>query len=102
MTSTRKTVETTEARRQDHPLAAVPVEARQSTRSLSFVLFGFTFFSATMMAGGQMGAAMGVGSKLLLAIILGNFLLATYAAILAVAAYRSGLSTVLMLSLIHI
>jgi cytosine permease len=60
------------------------------------VLFGFTFFSATMMAGGQIGAALGFGQQLLGVVLLGNLLLATYAAALAVVAFRTGLSTVLM------
>ena len=60
------------------------------------MLFGFTFFSATMMAGGEIGSALGYGSDLWTAVFLGNLLLATYASALAVVAFRSGLSTVLM------
>jgi cytosine permease len=60
------------------------------------VLFGFTFFSATMMAGGELGNALGFSSRLLAALVVGNLLLATYASALAVVAFRSGLSTVLM------
>jgi cytosine permease len=60
------------------------------------VLFGFTFFSATMMAGGEIGSALGFGSGLLAALLVGNLLLATYASALAVVAFKSGLSTVLM------
>lgn len=60
------------------------------------VLFGFTFFSATMMAGGEIGSALDYGSKLWSAVFLGNLLLAAYASALAVVAFRSGLSTVLM------
>lgn len=81
---------------QDHPLEAVPEEQRQSAWSLSVVLFGFTFFSATMMAGGEIGNAMGYGSELLGAVLVGNLLLAGYASLLGVVAFRSGLSTVLM------
>lgn len=81
---------------QDHPLEAVPHGARKGAGSLAVVLFGFTFFSATMMAGGQVGASLGSGHKLLQAVVLGNLLLASYAAALGVVAFRSGLSTVLM------
>lgn len=84
------------SQRQDHPLSAVPSEARQGPLSLSVVLFGFTFFSATMVAGGQLGHSMGLGRDLLLAVFMGNLLLASYASMLAAVAFRSGLSTVLM------
>ena len=60
------------------------------------VLFGFTFFSATMIAGGQVGSALGFSSRLLLALLAGNLILASYASALGVVAYRTGLSTVLM------
>lgn len=80
----------------DHALRAVPEGERQNSLSLSVVLFGFTFFSATMMAGGQIGSALGMGRQLLLAVLVGNILLAFYASALAVVAFRSGLSTVLM------
>ena len=49
-----------------------------------------------MMAGGEIGSALGYGSALWLAVFLGNLLLAAYASALAVVAFRSGLSTVLM------
>lgn len=80
----------------DHALTPVPEADRQGAWSLSVVLFGFTFFSATMMAGGQIGAALGLGPALWNAVFWGNALLAAYASVLAVVAYRSGLSTVLM------
>ena len=64
--------------------------------SLSVVLFGFTFFSATMMAGGQIGKALGFGTGLAKAVLVGNLILALYAAALSYVAFRSGLSTVLM------
>jgi cytosine permease len=81
---------------EDYPLCEVPEQDRKSALSLSWVLFGFTFFTATMMAGGQVGLAFGWGPKLLGVIVLGNALLAMYASLLAVVAFRSGLSTVLM------
>lgn len=49
-----------------------------------------------MMAGGEIGSALGYGSELGIAVFLGNLLLAAYASALAVVAFRSGLSTVLM------
>lgn len=81
---------------EDFPLSEVPEEQRKSAASLSWVLFGFTFFTATMMAGGEVGLAFGWGPGLTGVIVLGNGLLALYASLLAIVAYRSGLSTVLM------
>ena len=74
----------------------MPEESRQGWMSLTVVLFGFTFFSATMMAGGQLGKALGYGAGLAKAVLVGNLLLAVYAAALSYVAFRSGLSTVLM------
>ena len=82
--------------REDHPLSEVPEADRKSAASLTWVLFGFTFFTATMMAGGQVGLAFGWGPRLFAAIACGNALLALYSALLAIVAFRSGLSTVLM------
>ena len=80
---------------QDFPLEPVPEEARVTPASLSFVLLGFTFFTATMFAGGKVGVAFS-GSELGLLIFLGNLILGVYAAALAVIAFRSGLTTALM------
>lgn len=81
---------------QDYPLEPVPKEARHSDLSLYFVLLGFTFFTATMFAGGKVGVAFPFWPHLLVIILVANFLLAAYAAVLAVAAYESGLPTALM------
>nr|WP_245977613.1 cytosine permease [Kushneria sinocarnis] len=56
---------------------------------------GFTFFTATMFAGGRIGEAFDFG-ELLLLIALGNLLLGGYAAVIAWMAARSGLNTALM------
>lgn len=80
---------------QDYPLAAVPETERKGLGSLAPVLLGFTFFSATMWGGGQLGVAYSFW-PLMGAIVAGNLLLGSYAAILSVIAQRSGLSTVLM------
>ncbi|MDR6358399.1 purine-cytosine permease-like protein [Pseudomonas psychrotolerans] len=59
------------------------------------VLLGFTFFTATMFAGGKLGVAFGF-ADLLLVIAIGNLLLGLYAAALGHIACRSGLNSVLM------
>lgn len=81
---------------QDYPLEPVPLDARRSVLSLYAVLLGFTFFTATMFAGGQLGAAFPFWPDLVGLVVLGNLVLATYASVLAVVAFRSGLPTAVM------
>ncbi len=79
----------------DYPLSEVPKSARKGLLSTSAVLLGFTFFTATMWAGGSLGQAFPIG-QLLLIILIGNLLLGAYAASLAYIACKSGLTSVLM------
>jgi len=41
----------------DYPLSEVPMHARKGLASTAMVLLGFTFFTATMFAGGKLGVA---------------------------------------------
>ncbi|HRP23881.1 MAG TPA: cytosine permease [Thauera sp.] len=79
----------------DYPLSEVPTGARKGLVSTSILLFGFTFFTATMFAGGKMGMAFDF-KTLIWASIIGNLLLGLYAAVLGYIACRSGLNSVLM------
>lgn len=79
----------------DYPLGEVPQNKRRGLLPMAFILLGFTFFTATMWAGGTLGTAFSF-SELLLVIFVGNLLLGTYAAFLAYIAYKSGLNSVLM------
>ncbi|MEQ4537479.1 MAG: cytosine permease [Billgrantia sp.] len=79
----------------DYPLSEVPWESRKGLLSTSVVLLGFTFFTATMWAGGSIGTAFHF-QELLWAILIGNLLLGGYAAALAYIACKSGLNSVLM------
>ena len=79
----------------DYPLSEVPAGARKGLVSTSILLFGFTFFTATMFAGGKMGMAFDF-KTLIWASIAGNLLLGLYAAVLGFIACRSGLNSVLM------
>lgn len=79
----------------DYPLSEVPAGARKGLFSTSILLFGFTFFTATMFAGGKMGMAFDF-KTLIWASIVGNLLLGLYAAVLGYIACRSGLNSVLM------
>ena len=79
----------------DYPLHEVPLSARKGLLSISAVLLGFTFFTATMWAGGTLGQAFTI-NQLLWIILIGNALLGMYAAALAYIACKSGLNSVLM------
>ncbi|SNS13488.1 cytosine permease [Pseudomonas segetis] len=79
----------------DYPLSEVPQGARKGLFSTSILLFGFTFFTATMFAGGKIGMAFDFTS-LIWAAVIGNLLLGLYAAVLGLIACRSGLNSVLM------
>jgi len=79
----------------DYPLSEVPAGARKGLWSTSILLFGFTFFTATMFAGGKIGLAFDFKTMLWAAVI-GNLLLGLYAAALGLIACRSGLNSVLM------
>ena len=57
--------------REDFPLSEVPLESRKSLWSISVVLLGFTFFTATMWGGGSIGVAFPFG-ELMGVIVLGN------------------------------
>ncbi|WDD91862.1 cytosine permease [Burkholderia sp. FERM BP-3421] len=76
-------------------LSEVPREERKGLLSITMVLLSFTFFTGTMFAGGKIGVAFNIVDMLWIAVI-GNLLLAVYAAALALIASRSGLNSVLM------
>lgn len=81
---------------EDFPLEEVPIENRKSFWSLTSVLLGFTFFTATMWAGGTLGTAFKLFPDLLIIITVGNLLLGGYVAALGYISFRSGLNTVMM------
>ncbi len=79
----------------DFPLEKVPAGSRRGFWSLALLLLGFTFFSATMWAGGKLGVAFPLVPDLLLLLLAGNLLLGGYAAVLAWISQRTGYATVL-------
>ena len=79
----------------DYPIDPVPAHARKSLFSLAIVLLGFTFFTPTMLAGAQIGAAFRFG-PLLAVLVLGSVVLGVYVAVLGAIGARTGLTTVLM------
>ena len=79
----------------DYPLQEVPADKRKGLMSTAIVLLGFTFFTATMFAGGKIGTAFSF-ADMLVAVVIGNLLLGVYASALAYIASKSGLNAVLM------
>jgi cytosine permease len=79
----------------DYPLTQVPRTARRGLLSLMIVLLGFTFFTPTMLAGAQIGAAFAV-DDFLQVILWGSLILGIYVAVLAAIGARTGLTTVLL------
>lgn len=80
----------------DNPLGELPDKDRQGMFSMMVVLLGFTFFTSTMFAGGQIGPHYKFFPDLLIVIIIGNLLLGIYVAILAYAAQKTGYNSVVL------
>ena len=79
----------------DYPIDPVPASARRSLFSLSIVLLGFTFFTPTMLAGAQIGAAFSATS-LIWVLLLGSAVLGVYVGAIGGIGARTGLTTVMM------
>ncbi|MFO7246290.1 MAG: cytosine permease [Thermaerobacter sp.] len=79
----------------DYPLAQVPASARRNFWSLTVVLLGFTFFTPTMLAGAQVGAAFTFG-EFLSVLVVGSLILGGYVGALSAVGAHTGLTTVLM------
>lgn len=79
----------------DYPVSEVPQLARRGLASLLVVLLGFTFFTPTMLAGAQVGAAFALGDFLGV-VLLGSLILGSYVAVLAWIGARTGLTAVLL------
>lgn len=79
----------------DYPIDPVPSTARRSLFSLAIVLLGFTFFTPTMLAGAQVGAAFSF-STLLWVLLLGSAVLGVYVGLIGGIGARTGLTTVMM------
>ncbi len=73
----------------------VPPSQRKSLISLAFIMLGLTFFSASMLAGGRVGAGLDL-NNFFIAIIIGNSFLAIYTALLGYIGVKTGLTTHLL------
>lgn len=79
----------------DYPIHIVPAHARRSLWSLGIVLFGFTFFTPTMLAGAGIAPSFTFGEFVLVAVV-GSLVLGTYVSVLGAIGARTGLTTVAM------
>lgn len=75
----------------EHSLSAVDESSRQGFWAVLVVLVGFTFFSPSMTAGGNLGLGLNM-RDFFIAMMLGNAFLGAYTAILAYIGQKSGLT----------
>lgn len=74
---------------------AVPTSSRNSFWKTLSVMLGFTFFSASMLAGGELGLGL-TFTQFILIVLAGNLALGIYTGALAYIAAKTGLSTHLL------
>lgn len=79
----------------DFALSHVKDSHKKGFWSMMVVMMGFTFFSASMWAGGKLGTGL-TAFQLIGAVMAGNLILGGYTALLAAIASRTGLSTHLL------
>lgn len=79
----------------DYSLSEVPQTERRGFWSMFVVMMGFTFFSASMWAGGKLGAGL-TATEFIFAVISGNLILGAYTGLLSYIAASTGLSTHLL------
>ncbi|WP_163391232.1 cytosine permease [Enterovibrio norvegicus] len=79
----------------NYSLGPVPMAARKGVLSLTMVMLGLTFFSASMWTGGTLGTSLSF-NDFFLAVLLGNLLLGIYTSVLGYIGASSGLSTHLL------
>ncbi|PSU35964.1 cytosine permease [Photobacterium lutimaris] len=79
----------------NYSLGAVPQEARKGVASLTMVMLGLTFFSASMWTGGTLGTGLSY-DDFFLAVLIGNLILGIYTSFLGYIGASSGLSTHLL------
>lgn len=79
----------------EYSLQAVPQSERNNFWKTLSVMLGFTFFSASMLAGGELGAGLSF-SQFILIMLIGNIALGMYTGSLAYIAAKTGLSTHLL------
>jgi len=76
---------------EDFALQAVPFSARKGFLAMFVIMMGFTFFSASMSVGGQLGVGLSM-KNFIWAMILGNAILGVYTGFLAYIGSNTGLT----------
>lgn len=79
----------------DYSLQAVPSDARKGFFAMFVIMMGFTFFSASMSVGGQLGVGLTM-TEFVLAMVCGNAILGVYTAFLGYIGSETGLTLDLM------
>ncbi len=79
----------------NYSLGPVPQSARKGVLSLTMVMLGLTFFSASMWTGGTLGTGL-TFNDFFLAVLIGNLLLGIYTSFLGYIGASTGLSTHLL------
>lgn len=84
-----------EVKDKDFPLTHVPASARSGLLAVTGVLIGFTFFTPTMAAGSQLGAAFAF-KDLIWILLGGSAILGVYVATICAIGAKTGLTSVLL------
>ncbi len=79
----------------NYSLGPVPATARKGVASLTMVMLGLTFFSASMWTGGSLGTGLSF-DDFFLAVLIGNLILGIYCSFLGYIGSSTGLSTHLL------
>ncbi|WP_028768982.1 cytosine permease [Shewanella fidelis] len=79
----------------NYSLSPVPISARKGVLSLTMVMLGLTFFSASMWTGGTLGTGLSF-NDFVLAVLIGNLILGIYTSFLGYIGAQTGLSTHLL------
>ncbi|ANW26129.1 cytosine permease [Vibrio coralliilyticus] len=79
----------------NYSLGPVPTTARKGVISLTMVMLGLTFFSASMWTGGSLGTGLSF-NDFILAVLIGNLILGIYTSFLGYIGSSTGLSTHLL------
>ncbi|RTR39488.1 cytosine permease [Shewanella canadensis] len=79
----------------NYSLGSVPQSARKGILSLTMVMLGLTFFSASMWTGGTLGTGLSF-NDFILAVLIGNLILGIYTSFLGYIGAQTGLSTHLL------
>lgn len=81
----------TKAEDSEFSLTAVPESSKSGFWAMMVVMVGFTFFSPSMSAGGQLGIGLNM-QDFFMAMVLGNAFLGVYTGVLAYIGYKTGLT----------